>query len=105
MKIITSPVKELPGTIELPEFLTLPQIVEYTEATRAAVNTGAWAHIQSMLPAQRKLTGEWKIEGLPKDYDFENKPFKPAVPLLKLLSWLHTEINKLIVGEETIPNA
>lgn len=110
MKTIISPVPEFPGTIELPDYLTLPQVVEYSELSDALLadrelHNKNWARMLKLLPLQLRITGNWNIEGLdtPKPTT-ENFPFSPAFPSAALLGWLHREITAMIVGEKLLPN-
>ena len=105
MKKLTSPVKEFPGTIEFPDSLTLPQLAEYSDTALSARGKSEFTHVYLMLPVQRKLTGEWSIDGLQKDRNFEVEKFEPLVPLLMLLKWIHEEFVKLMFEAKEIPNA
>lgn len=104
MRLITSPVKEFPGTIEMPDFLTLPQVVEYSNVSNEANGKGNWEKQMLLLPVQVKLTGVWHISGLTDHPDVSVFPFTPAQPSASLLLWLHGEIVNMIMGENTIPN-
>ena len=104
-KILESPVKEFPGTIEFPDYLTLPQMSEYSDMQIYVKGKSDFTHALVMLPLQRKITKEWNITGLPKDRDFTVEQFKPVLPLLSLIEWIHKEILKLIMDEKEIPNA
>lgn len=104
MKILTSPVKEFPGTVEFPDYLTLPQFSEYSDMSLSVKGKSAFTHALTMLPIQKKLTGEWKIENLPKERDFSVEPFKPVYPLLLFMGWIHKEFMKLVTDEKDIPN-
>jgi hypothetical protein len=103
-RLITSPVKEFPGTVEFPEYLTLPQVLEYKRAADSATGTDGWEHAAALLPVQQKLTGEWRIEGMDGKPPLDLFPFTPAPPAMLLLRWLHSEFVHLIVGEQFIPN-
>lgn len=105
MKIITSPVPEFPGTIELPDFLTLPQVVDYSEAMESVKDDKNWTKAFKLLPHQLKITGSWHIQGLDEHPNPDTFPFTPAQPPAALLSWLNLEIVQMVVGERQIPNA
>ena len=103
-RLITSPIESLPGTIEFPLSLMLPDVVAYQQAGKAADGLGAWEKILIILPIQARLTGKWNIQGLPEKPTPETFPFTPAGPPTALLAWLHGEFLHLIVGEQQIPN-
>lgn len=103
--LITSPVAELPGTVQMPDGLYLPEVVEYSAASRDTEGKDLWERQLVLLPVQIKLTGEWHIDGLPIKPDAATFPFTPAQPATRLLKWLHDEFTALILREREIPNA
>lgn len=103
---IESPVSEFPGTIELPEYLTLPQVIEYDQAARDSKDiTDAMQKNLVLLPMIFKITGTWNIKGIDPKPTMDTFPYTPIIPATMLVSWLHRNIIKIIVGEKTIPNA
>lgn len=106
MITITSPVEsgKFSGTIEAPEYLTLPQVLEYT-ACKAAKDKPFEEQITVLWPLFQKFTGEWHIEGITKEAGIENMPFTPVHLAKKFAAWLSLYFARLIVGETSIPNA
>ena len=104
MKTITSNVPEFPGTIELPDFFTLPQVIKYSDILDSVKEEKNWSRAFKLLPVQLELTGNWHIQGLAEKPDPNTFPFSPAPPAAALLSWLNLEIIKMVVGERELPN-
>ena len=123
-KILTSPVKKWPGTITLPDFLTIGQAMKWEEALsksrdilpecepfekdkpltenqakRIDKQTTAEA-LNLILPGILACVESWNLEGLdPNKF--------PATPLLSraiLVSWIVDEITKLYNEENEVPN-
>lgn len=105
-KIIESPIKEFPGTVEIfkpvpyPEFITWEKrITESHEALNSVLNKEGrftqgegevmtWTAIQGMIQ-------NWNIE----NFDIANPTADPRVPVMSLMTWLVREIRKVINGE------
>lgn len=104
-RLITSPVAQLPGVIEFPERLTLPEVISYRQTGNDAMEKDGWEHLAVLLPVQIQLTGKWSIVGIDEHPALETFTFTPAAPYTELLRWLHGEFIKLILGEQAIPNA
>lgn len=124
MKVIESPVKKWPGTVTLPDYLTVPQAVEWEEAFDNAnailpeceplskdkplskeqaelIDTRLSAKwLGLLLPGIKACVLEWNLQGL----DPDNFPATPKTARIELVAWLIKEIGKLYSGIE-IPNA
>ena len=98
-KTITSPVKEFPGTIKLPNHLTMPQVLAYEQAIRDGSVLIEEEASQSefdaaILPGICECVEEWALD------DFgqltpDTFPFTPREASNKLITWLVEEISKL----------
>ncbi len=102
-KLITSPVDKFPGTVILYNPVPYPAYIEW-EKTWEAIDPEQpnSAELQYKLwGGVRAMVEEWHIEG----YDIQNPHIAPnRGAVLNLLSWLVTEIGKVIIGD-TDPNA
>lgn len=104
---ITSPVKRFPGTVDLPEYLTIPQAVAWEQSTKQAsmLRKGGEAtdaeYIGAWVPGLLAVVQAWGLEGFSPD-PFQSTPRKAVIDLL---SWLITEITKLYEDAEEVPNA
>lgn len=127
---IQSPVKRWPGTVTIPEYLTIPQAMAFEDAINNAkdllpevtpVIIGednkfpeltkeqkeyvdvklSSSWANAVLPGILACVNEWNLEGLDKD----NFPATPKVSRIELLSWLMGEISKLYNEADEIPNA
>ena len=123
-KILTSPVKKWPGTITLPDFLTIGQAMAWEEAyanateilpeaepiqkdeqlTNDQINRVAatWAAkwTELILPGIMACVESWNLEGL----DHNNFPATPRMSRVTLVAWIVTEIKKLYDEENEVPN-
>ena len=115
-KTITSPVDKFPGTVVMPEYLTLPQVLAFEAASdnigelrKAATEKGddgiSRTKIdQQYLPVILSIVTEWRIDGVPNIPSLENFPLTPRRATAELIAWLIGEITRLWVGEIEIPN-
>lgn len=117
MKVLTSPVKKWPGTITIPDYLTIPQAMAWEEAINNAssilpektesnlgerVNksfTSEWASL--IIPGIKSCVLEWNLE----NFDPDNFPATPKLSRIQLLSWIMSEITNLYKEADEIPNA
>jgi len=128
-KTLTSPVKRWPGTVTLPDYLTIPQAMAWEEAfnnskdllpeiTPVIIGLDnkipeltkeqkdyvdkkfSSAWANAILPGIMACVTEWNLEGLDKD----NFPATPKQSRIELISWLITEISKLYKEADEIPN-
>ena len=98
-KTITSPVKEFPGTVILPNHLTMPQALAYERAIRDGSALIEQEASQSeydavMVGAICECVEEWKLD------DFgqlapDTFPATPRQASAELIAWLFGEIVKL----------
>jgi hypothetical protein len=130
MKTLTSPVKKWPGTIVLPDYLNMTQAIawedaiadarsllpdiefEYTEDNKIDTTKLTPEHFkylsvsQSLKYAEKMLPGilacvsEWNLEGL----DAQNFPATPRQARIDLFIWLISEITKLYIDADEVPN-
>ena len=122
MTVITSPVKRFPGTVTLPDFLILPQVLAWDETLirKDEIKGRLPQDREPTFPERKKFRGEldaaylpaifgivqeWHIEGVPDVPTIENFPLTPRTPSAELTSWLIREIEALYYGEIDIPNA
>ncbi len=124
-KIIESPVPQFPGTVTLYDPLPWPRYkawkaaVERASELRAA-QTAAGAGPERFSPADvagdddltdAMLEGicacveNWGIgDGAHLQYTPETFPASPVAGRVRLVLWLTGEINRIILGEESVPN-
>lgn len=124
-KVLESPVKRWPGTITIPDFLTIPQAIAWEEAignaneilpeaepfvkdeklTTSQINriSASWSTkwTSLVLPGIMACVESWNLEGL----DHNNFPATPPLSRVKLVAWIVNEIKKLYDEAEEIPNA
>lgn len=100
-KEIKSPVKKFPGSVIVKSPLPYPDYIawekavsgkEDEEVTQGENELSLWGGISAVVE-------EWNI----KDFDLENPLATPRQPVLKLLTWLITEIGKIINEVEESP--
>lgn len=98
-KTITSPVKEFPGTVILPDYLTMPQALAYERAIR----DGSALMEQNATPAEYdaltveaicECVQEWNLDGF-EQLAPDTFPFTPRLASTELINWLFSEIIKL----------
>ena len=127
---IESPVKRWPGTITLPEYLTIPQAMAWEDALEKARDllpevefelkedgsidaskllpehleylniSNSVKYANEVLPGIKECVLEWNL----KDFDPENFPATPRQSRLELMNWLMTEITKLYKEADEVPN-
>lgn len=123
-KVLTSPVKRWPGTITIPDFLTIDQAIKWEEAVKradsilpecepfkkgekltdkqvdniSAKTSAKW--VGMILPGILACVESWNI-----GIDPNNFPATPPISRIKLISWIMSEISKLYEEENEIPNA
>jgi len=114
-KTIISPVEQFPGSVVLPDFLTLLQVIAFEEANekitelRESVPEGGSVKRSRLdqinLPVILAIVEEWRIVGIDEKPTIERMPLTPRLASAKLISWLVGEITRLYIGENEIPNA
>ncbi len=106
MITITSPVPsgKFSGTVEVPEYLTFPQVVKIDEII-SIKGQRFLRQALTLWPIFRDITGEWHIEGINKSDDVNTIEFTPVQPGKMFVGWLLNYFSELIIGETAIPNA
>jgi hypothetical protein len=129
-KILESPVKRWPGTVTIPDYLTIPQAIEWEDALSNAkkllpdvefdfkddgsIDTSkmkpeylefisianSLKYANEILPGIKACVLEWNLE----NFDSENFPATPRQARVDLISWLIVEITKLYKEADEIPN-
>jgi hypothetical protein len=103
---LTSEIKEFPGTVERPDYLTLPQVIAFEadikdvgkfEGSPAEADMRTLAII---LP----LYSDWQIKGQPDEPTPETFNFTPRRAGAKLVAWLLDGIMQVYLGEVEVPN-
>ena len=110
MPIIQSPVKEFPGSIVLPDFLTLAQVFAFEVAADevAALRGGVIRRSQIdkiYLPMLFEVVLEWHIDGQPDEPTIETWRATPRRASADLTAWAIGEVTRMYLGEIEIPNA
>lgn len=120
-KTIVSPVKEFPGSVELPDYLTFPQALAYEQsigATQAlfaealedseqeeeeekTVTVSQLRYDAAMLEAVCVCVEKWNLEGLGQLAP-DTFPSTPRRASKELVAWLYEEIVYLFNPE--VPN-
>lgn len=103
-KTITSPVKEFPGSVELPDRLTMPQALAFEQSIRdgqALEEASQTQYDAVMVEAICACVEEWELE------DFgqlapDTFPATPRIASAELIAWLYGEIITLYNPE--VPN-
>lgn len=108
MRELASPVKEFPGLVAIPDYLSYPQAIAFDRAMRAAAQeSGKLTRLEVnhlAIPGLCACVLEWRIEGLPEHITPENFPATPGAAADALLAWLVRELMALFVEAETVPN-
>ena len=107
---VQSPVKEFPGHIILPDFLTLAQVFAFEAASDnvTALKGGTIRRSQidaEYLPMIFAIVTEWHIDGQPDKPTLETWRATPRKASADLTAWAIGEITKMYLGEIEIPNA
>jgi len=100
-KQITSPVDKFPGSVTLKDPLPYPDFIMYEKEIASANVDGITEGERELclFAAASVFIEKWDLE----NFDPDNKPATPRTPVIKLLTWLITEIGKMINGIEDIP--
>lgn len=109
--VITSKIKRFPGTVAMPDFLTLPQVLAFeavNEEVRAMRDTGQELSLSKVnaitLPFILKIVTEWKISGMENHPTIDNFPATPRLASAQLIAWVMGAVTELYIGEVEIPN-
>jgi len=106
-KTVKSPIEVLPGSITISQPVLYPQYVKYRrlmgesdqaheDGDNVAQEYKAWAAVCACLDA-------FDVPGF-ENRDPEQFPASPRRAVVDLLLWALSEVNKVITGEETVPN-
>lgn len=131
MKVLESPVKLWPGTITLPDFLTLPQAIEWEDALndaedlipeidfekdengklitknmskkdlRVLTMRNKSKYANALIPGIKACVIEWNLQG----FDPNNWPATPRQSRIDLVNWIVSNIAELYKEASEIPNA
>lgn len=96
-KTIVSPVKEFPGTVKLPNRLTMPQALAFErciERAQAVEQASQTEYDSIMLGPICECVEEWGLDGLGQ-LSPETFPATPRKASAELVAWLFGEIAKL----------
>ena len=127
-RIIESPVKKWPGTITIPDFLTINQAITYEDAIDSAnkllpkIEDGDSEEVvkekkakiaeiisgkkyeRELLPGIFACVESWNLQGL-ENISVDNFPGTPKRARAELFYWLLGAIADLYKDEAEIPNA
>jgi len=108
-KTITSDIKGFTGTFDLPDYLTLPQVLAWARATRQVEQTPdmkRWEVDAAVMPVAFTIIERMVIEQQPEHPTLETFRFTPAPRADQLISLIVLEITKLVMTERVeVPNA
>jgi hypothetical protein len=103
-KVIESPVKLFPGTVEIHDQLDYPKFIEY-ENSVATMSEATADHKAGKITQGEtdvivwkelfKMVINWNIQG----FDRENIPATPRIQVIQVMGWLTREIGKVVNGE------
>lgn len=102
MTTLTSPVEEFPGTVEMPERLTLPQALAYERAIKLAQATEDPTQTEYDVLAVEvvcECVEEWNLEGFGQ-LSPDTFPATPRAASANLIGWLFNSITEIYIGKE-----
>lgn len=106
-KVITSPVKQFPGTVTLTEPLFLPQAEVIEEALDFKVD-GDTIRITTLdkkyLPAVFACVEKWDLVNFQVDPAAQTIQMSPRRASHEVVDWIWSEIIKIYIGESEVPN-
>lgn len=105
MPVIQSPVKQFPGEVEIPDYLTYPQYIAYQDALQAAREREGAQQNAALLPGLLTCVTAWRVQGVPENPTAENFPATPPRAVSRLLAWLLVQIEAMIRDVDDSPNA
>lgn len=106
-----SPVPKWPGGVELPVYLTMPQVMIWEECVREfrAANANrpdqdGGANIDNIVVRGIvAIVSKWELDGLPEVLTVESFPGSPRAESAKLIAWLIGEISRIYTGAQEVP--
>jgi len=113
-KVLQSPSKRWPGSISIPTYLTLPQVMAWRAALDKAAEfveridderitiTNPQGYYLAMLDVCCSLVEKWELAGL-GHLTSETFPGTPAAASLELARFVVTAFADLISGEDELP--
>ena len=99
-KVIQSPIKRFPGSVTLYDPVPYPNFIEWEKAIRSECDNNPEKQL-IMWGGVKAMVEKWEIP----EFDIEKPVATPRVAVINLLSWLVTEIGKIINEVEESPNA
>ena len=96
-KTIVSPVKEFPGTVKLPDRLTMPQALSLESSIASAQvliedkSSTQTAYDAVMLGAIFDCIEEISLDGI-ENITAETFPATPRTPSAELIAWIYSEL-------------
>lgn len=116
---VDCPVVRWPGHILLHDYLTLPQVMAWRRAWRAAetftregetpdaprIIEDALEYRAALLPGVLPCVEKFALVGLPEKLTLETFPGSPVEDAIELANWLMLVIANAIRGEELVPKA
>lgn len=103
-RIVQSPFPEWPGSITLPDGLTMIQTAQWeavAEISRLRVEKAqTWV---MALPVVAGIIESWNIEGIPEHPTINNHRFAPYKTYRKFSAWVIGLISELYLGETEYP--
>jgi len=104
-KILVSPVEAFPGTITLPDRLTLHQVAVWEKSVSLArrLPPGDAQVWEVALPALAEIVIDWSVEGVDKSPTADNFPYFPYAEACLFTRWVREEVSKLNMRETVIP--
>ena len=106
-KILVSPIADFPGTITLPDRLTLHQVSAWERVVSLSqrMPPGDAQRWEVTLPALAEIVVDWDIDGVSKDPTPENFNYYPYAEACLFTRWVREEVSKLNMREKIVPKA
>lgn len=99
------------GTVTLPDFLTLPQVLLFEDANgrvhelRAVKNNVSVSKIDAEnIPLILSVVTNWQVAGVPEHPALDTFPVTPRLASAQMLAQIIREIARMYRGETDIPN-
>ena len=112
MKSVSIDAAPFVGTVVMPDYLTLPQVLAFEDANAEIMELRetlgdklTLAKVNAYnLPVILSIVSEWHISGLPEPLTAENFPASPRLASARFIAQVMGEITELYRGEIDIPN-
>lgn len=99
------------GTVTLPDFLTLPQVLLFEDTNgrvreiRAEKSDISVSRIDAEnIPLILSVVTSWQVAGVPEKPTLETLPVTPRLASAQMLAQIIREITRMYRGETEIPN-